>query len=122
MLGQQSKLSQLSVMAVADKEASATSLNRQSWGFEEDEVQQQRSSVTTPLLRRQKAPHSSRGKGQRDLQDHGGGETQTAYGRETSASYSALMGSEEKRHNLFVTRTVFGEVSIVLIVFSAKCL
>ena len=91
--------------AVADRDAldaSATSLNRQSWGFEEE----QRSTDTTPLLRRQKkkkAPPS----GSRD-----GKRVQEALGRETSASYSALADSDDEKRGLFVTRTVFGEVLV----------
>lgn len=84
--------------SVADREVSYTSLNRYSWGHTEE----QRSTDTTPLLKRQKREVTTAPVCYRD----GAGEDQ-AVGSEESVSYSAL---EERRRGSFVTRTVIGEV------------
>ena len=84
---------------VADREASYTSLNRQSWS---GEGRERRSTDTTPLLSssRQKAPAIS---------DRGDGGT-LGTGGEGSASFSAL---DQRRKGLFSTRAAIGEVLVL---------
>lgn len=85
--------------SVADREASYTSLNRQSWA---GEVERQ-STDTTPLLRSQKAR-------QTPTSEQEGREDALGSGRGGSASFSAL---DQKRQGLFFTRTVIGEVLVL---------
>lgn len=86
--------------SVADKAelvSSAVSLNRQSWAKQEDQEQQEPADPHTPLLRK----HGGR---------RAGAESNKSVGQGSSASYTGLLNTEADTRDLYVTKTVFGEV------------